>query len=161
MKRGRVSQGSRVVSSSQCGDRELREDRVSQWRERGTGPACPGLKLTHYGGQVANTDTKLSSAVGPSLECEEIIEKFRPATNKDSDDCTKNKHHPTLRYDELRVCEGWSHSVKLTAALFSVFSSSIPYASKHSLKNLIQIQHKFCNFVVRVCGFLFSFPISR
>ena len=37
-------------------DREQREDSSGQWRDRERGP---GLKLTHNGGQVANTDTKL------------------------------------------------------------------------------------------------------
>ena len=47
---------SQASSEQSVRDREQREDSIGQWRDRERGP---GLKLTHNGGQVANTDTKL------------------------------------------------------------------------------------------------------
>ena len=47
---------SQASSEQSVRDREQREDSSGQWRDRERGP---GLKLTHNGGQVANTDTKL------------------------------------------------------------------------------------------------------
>ena len=82
------------------------------------------------------------------------------ATNKDSDDCTKNKqHHPIeIWWATCVICEGWSLRVKLTAASFSV----IFQVQLHLQAFLQQIYFKSNTSFVTLwqefaCGFLFSF----
>ena len=162
MKR-RESQSGRVASSSQQSVRGQRAER-GQSQPMATEGVLASSWLTMED-RLPTLTQSWAVQWGPLWNVRKLYRKSgHVATNKDSDDCTKNKqHHPIeIWWATCVICEGWSLRVKLTAASFSV----IFQVQLHLQAFLQQIYFKSNTSFVTLwqefaCGFLFSFLISR